>query len=196
MEVYFHILCSVSVATCITRAPHRTSKAHQLHSSAELLWPVVGNFAAYMRQTGVHQFPKHAGQLGAFEFCFGQPIFEFFENHESEKANFDHYFEIRNYGRKEAWFDTYPIGEIIEASSQTKSNANEVLIVDVGGGRGQDLVRLAERYPKARDAGRMIVQDLPSTIEKLPVLLHNIEAMPHNFFRPQPIQGTLIGDHS
>ena len=138
-----------------------------------------------MRQSGLHQFPERSRQKGAFEFNFGQPIFEFLECHEREKRNFDHYFQIRNYGRTEPWFDIYPIRPKIEA-------LKEVLLVDVGGGRGQDLVRLAEHVPEARSAGLLILQDLPSTIEKLAALPHGIKTMPYDFFTPQPVQGRLV----
>ena len=145
-----------------------------------------------MRESTVHQFPAKPGEKGASEFVFGQPMLEFLERRKTEKANFDRYFEIRKYGLKEAWHEIYPIGPQIETLSRSEDRTNKALIVDVGGSRGQDLMSLAESYPKVRLAGRLIVQDLPSTIEDLPPLSHGVEAMSYDFFTPQPVHGRLI----
>ena len=62
----------------------------------------------------------------------------------------------------------------------------QVLLVDVGGGRGQILNSLRTQRPDLR--GRLIVQDLPQEIQgREPA--EGVEAMSHDFFTPQPIQG-------
>lgn len=63
-------------------------------------------------------------------------------------------------------------------------------MVDVGGSTGYDLTIFKEAHPEL--PGRLIVQDLPGTIEKLdqPALkAKGIEPMPHDFFTPEPVQG-------
>ncbi len=65
---------------------------------------------------------------------------------------------------------------------------SDVLIVDVGGGKGDTLRDLRLARPDLE--GRMIVQDLPEVIagkEKTP----GVEAMAHDFFTPQPIEGKI-----
>ena len=62
----------------------------------------------------------------------------------------------------------------------------KILFVDVGGGRGQSLKIFRKHMPGLK--GRMIVQDLPKVIEDQ-TCEHGVEAMAHNFFSHQPVQG-------
>ena len=61
-----------------------------------------------------------------------------------------------------------------------------VLMVDVGGGRGHDLLELAKR--KGPEHGRLILQDLPEVIADAPEL-ELVESMGYDFFTPQPVKG-------
>ena len=64
----------------------------------------------------------------------------------------------------------------------------EVLLVDVGGGRGDALSSVRKQRSDLK--GRIIVQDLPKEIEgREPV--DGIEAMAYDFFTPQPVRGIL-----
>ena len=47
----------------------------------------------------------------------------------------------------------------------TSHGANDILLVDVGGGKGHDLIKFSTKYPSAR--GRLVLQDLPSVIQNL-----------------------------
>ena len=63
---------------------------------------------------------------------------------------------------------------------------SDVLVVDVGGGRGEALEDLRAHRPDLK--GRMIFQDLPEVFagrENIP----GVTAMAHDFFTPQPIKG-------
>lgn len=65
----------------------------------------------------------------------------------------------------------------------------DVLIVDVGGGRGEVLSAIRNSWPELR--GRIVVQDLPKEIEgRKPA--DGIEAMAYDFFTPQPIKGIAV----
>jgi len=67
---------------------------------------------------------------------------------------------------------------------------DEVLIVDIGGGKGQALESIQKAFPELK--GRMIVQDLPEVIADTEASAHlppSIEIMTADFFRPQPIHG-------
>ena len=64
---------------------------------------------------------------------------------------------------------------------------HRVLMVDVGGGRGQILNALRKARPDLK--GQMIVQDLPREIDGRESS-EEVLGMPYNFFTPQPVQGT------
>ena len=68
----------------------------------------------------------------------------------------------------------------------------DVLIVDVGGGRGQALEAVKATYPGLK--GRMILQDVHDVIEdaKAGGLPSFIEPMAASFFESQPIKGKQL----
>lgn len=71
---------------------------------------------------------------------------------------------------------------------QVRPDAHQdVLLVDVGGGRGEVISSVRDQRPDLQ--GRIIVQDLPQEIAgRAPAA--GIEAMAHDFFTPQPVTGT------
>ena len=96
-------------------------------------------------------------------------------------------------GRRQAspsWLDFYPFNERIVAGSN-QEGPNSVVVVDVGGGLGHGLVELHERFREM--PGRLILQDLPKTVQQAGDSKGAFEPMPHNFFEPQPIHGKSHG---
>ena len=65
----------------------------------------------------------------------------------------------------------------------------EVLIVDIGGGRGQALEAIKKNFPELM--GRMILEDLPNVIQeaKASGLPQFIEPRAASFFQPQSVHG-------
>lgn len=71
--------------------------------------------------------------------------------------------------------------------------AEDVLIVDIGGSSGHDLVGFRSGHPEI--PGRLILQDLPHAIEATneeELRSHNIETMAHDFFTPEPIASAKV----
>ena len=66
----------------------------------------------------------------------------------------------------------------------------DILIVDVGGGRGQALEAIISSFPGLK--GRMVLQDVKDVIEDAIAsgLPDCVEPMATSFFEPQPVQGT------
>lgn len=58
----------------------------------------------------------------------------------------------------------------------------------MGGNTGQDILGFHKAHPNL--PGRLIIQDLPATIQSLDTAkLEPVEAMAHDFFTPQPVKG-------
>lgn len=83
------------------------------------------------------------------------------------------------------WLDFYPFEQ--KVSAQAPGSEHDILFVDVGGALGSEIKELRKRYPALK--GRMILQDLPHTIDHVSVD-PGMEAMVHDFFTPQPVTGT------
>lgn len=84
-----------------------------------------------------------------------------------------------------SWLDFYPFQERILDDSEI--DAHSVTVVDVGGGLGHGLVELRTRFLNIR--GRLILQDLPKTVQQAVDPKGGFEAMPHSFYNPQPVKG-------
>ena len=96
-----------------------------------------------------------------------------------------------NGGTRKYWIEWFPVeSEILSAihhGSAEKNDEAPPLVVDVGGNKGHDLERFLARFPQAK--GRLVLQDLQSTIDNIQDLSPGIQAMPHDFFAPQPVKG-------
>ncbi|KAI1305018.1 S-adenosyl-L-methionine-dependent methyltransferase [Xylaria venustula] len=68
------------------------------------------------------------------------------------------------------------------------------VFVDVGGSMGHQCVALRQRYPNL--VGRVVLQDLPETIERVKTNplpgFEGIEVFVHDFFKPQPLRGEFV----
>ena len=71
-------------------------------------------------------------------------------------------------------------------SDQFEQSNDNVLFVDVGGGRGESIRRFRTNHPETR--GKVIIEDLPKVIEGLEVE-EGVEAIAHDFFTPQSVKG-------
>lgn len=82
------------------------------------------------------------------------------------------------------WYDAVPVHEILPADFDSE----KVLLVDVGGNAGHDLVGFHNAYPDQK--GRLILQDLPGCIKDLQRdEIAPVEPVAHDFFTPQPVEG-------
>ena len=78
------------------------------------------------------------------------------------------------------WVDDYP-GEKLGSLATSPDKA---VLVDIGGGFGQQAAAFRRKFPDL--AGRVVVQDIPSTLAGAQPV-RDIEFMEYNFFCPQPI---------
>lgn len=83
------------------------------------------------------------------------------------------------------WVDNYPI----ENLGSLTDTPDKPVLVDIGGGFGQQAIAFRNKFPHL--SGRIIVQDIPSTLagaQPTP----GIEFVHHDFFGPQPIKGAKL----
>lgn len=91
------------------------------------------------------------------------------------------------------WADWFPIPDQILASAHKGSDGP--LLVDIGGGRGHDLLGFKQRFPEA--PGKLVLEDLPTVIEEARSALdlegNGIDAVGYDFFaQEQPIKGARV----
>lgn len=88
-------------------------------------------------------------------------------------------------GARGYWVDWFPVqSRILDGA-----DLDQVLIVDVGAGKGHDLLAYNKNFP---GTARLVLQDLQPVIDALEGLDLVIEKMAYDFFTEQPIKGTLF----
>ena len=123
-----------------------------------------------------------------FTFAHGMPIWEAFKQDPRLKKAFDENLVGRSKLHPVRWHDKYPAAAEL-GRNPAKGTDDEVLVVDIGGSQGYDLMSFRKQNPHL--PGRLIVQDLPETLARINSPLPGIEMMAHDFFTPQPIRGKI-----
>lgn len=85
----------------------------------------------------------------------------------------------------------YPVRKrLIEGASDS---ADATFLVDVGGSKGHDFLRLFAHLDPAEIPGRLVLQDQPHVVESIVSgsLPSRVETTAHDFFTPQPIKGRI-----
>ncbi|KAF2103469.1 putative O-methyltransferase [Rhizodiscina lignyota] len=110
--------------------------------------------------------------------------YQWWESHPEDGALLHRYFTAQ-FKDLPSWLDgiDFAIGFAKGASSE------DVLLVDVGGGNGQESELLRSKFPDC--LGRVILQDLPAVLERAPEL-KRIEKMAHDYFTEQPVHGARV----
>ncbi|OAQ65236.2 O-methyltransferase [Pochonia chlamydosporia 170] len=117
----------------------------------------------------------------------GLSMFEFLLQHPDRFNNFNDAMQARS-SQTSLPYSLFPFkskfGEV-DTTNET------VLLVDVGSGIGQ--ATLAIREACAEIKGKMVMQDQKQVIDGIATPLPpGVEAMAHDFFKPQPVQGALF----
>ena len=119
---------------------------------------------------------------GPFQYAMGTKLhfFDWLQSYPKDQKAFNTVMGISRLNRGEEWYEYYPVEKNLRAAG------SEPLLVDVGGGLGHDLVAFKQKFPHL--PGKLIVQDLPVVIDDVKELSPGIEAMKHDFFKPQPVE--------
>ncbi|EED15780.1 O-methyltransferase [Talaromyces stipitatus ATCC 10500] len=123
-------------------------------------------------------------------FQFGhhtkRTFFEYLGTYPEQAQQFNNFMGLYATDRPR-WLDEghFPVREILGEGASEEKDA--VLMVDVGGGKGHDLILFQQRYGDL--PGRLILQDLPSVVKQAGQLSAGLESMGHDFFTENPIKG-------
>lgn len=149
--------------------------------------PSFGGFPSYFKKTG-YKLPTSPTD-GPFQDVHGTDLafFPWLAATASYQEQFADFMSAYRAG-KANWYDPnfYPVSDRLINGFDAKNH--EVLLVDVGGGRGHDCQLFTERH--SSHPGKIILQDQDDVIssiqdkDKLP-----FESQAHDFFAPQPIKG-------
>ena len=125
------------------------------------MFPIAGALPAWLAARKDSQQSQAGRRVSPFTHAYGRPMFEFFKVNNGHKEAFDLFMAGRRKNVRQDWFEVFPMAQRIQSEPAVKQS-NDVFIVDVGGGKGHDLLDLRKRLPDA--AGRFVLQDLPSMV--------------------------------
>ena len=124
----------------------------------------------------------------AFQYAFGTklPFFKWLEQRPARLRVVNSAMTIQRTGRSDGdhWFTYYPVESSI-MDELPAADFNSVLLVDVGGGVGHDMIAFKQHFPTS--TGRLVLQDLGHVVENVDNLPDGVEIMEHDFFTDQPI---------
>src|SRR5690606_24948278 len=80
------------------------------------------------------------------------------------------------------WADWFPVHDRVR--NLPDMSPDRPLLVDIGGGRGHDLLEVRRRFPDV--PGKLVLEDLPSVIDEVRDVQDldagKIDSVPHDFF--------------
>jgi hypothetical protein len=105
-------------------------------------------------------------------------------------GSFQTFFEADR-GSRPAWVDWFPVQQKLLDDPTKPVKEDNILYVDIAGGRGHDLLVFKDRFPQY--PGRYVLQDLPGIVNDQTLKLGDrVEKVGFNFFEDQAISGMCI----
>ncbi|PLB54862.1 putative O-methyltransferase [Aspergillus steynii IBT 23096] len=163
---------------------------HSISFCYDVARPNFNGFPRFFKKTG-YKSPTLGGTDGPFQDAQKTqlPFFEWLVSTPPHLQHFGSFMAAYRAGKAE-WHEPgfYPVSERLITGFD--SAVSDVLLVDVGGGRGHDVAAFTTHFKSY--PGRIILQDrepviagvLASLVDQSP----RFEAQAHNFFTPQPIE--------
>jgi len=140
----------------------------------------IAKMPEYFAENGLQAPPSAAN--GLYQYSHGIPFLQYLGQNAEAAKQFNVFMTAVRAGKK-SWTETFPISEKLHVDS-----ADDVLLVDIGGGKGHDLVEFSTAQKRMGLKGKLILQDLPRVTTQVPTEWnHLFEIQEHDFFRQQPV---------
>ncbi|KAL4997486.1 S-adenosyl-L-methionine-dependent methyltransferase [Aspergillus recurvatus] len=174
-------------------AGHRILRVSTLYS--HLVVPAMQSAPTFFLQNGYSSPVDPKKGLVQFAFSTEKSTFEYIASSPSLLKDFN-LFMGNTMGARRFWVDWYPVqSRILDGAAPDKA-----LIVDIGAGRGHDLVAFMGRFLDAVGPGQLVLEDLPPVIEDGGLELDMngpgangaIRKVAYDFFMEQPVKGARV----
>ncbi|XXG95485.1 hypothetical protein Hte_001749 [Hypoxylon texense] len=134
-----------------------------------------------LRETG-HRCPTDP-QDSFMQYAFQTKLgtFQLFNSMPDMLKDFNTYMG-NTMGARSYWLDWFPVQEQLINGASKESP----LLVDVGGGKGHDIMAFHKKYP---DQGSLVLQDSSAVTDSIDPLYPSIKVMAYDFFTEQPLKG-------
>ncbi|KAK4496669.1 hypothetical protein PRZ48_012651 [Zasmidium cellare] len=154
--------------------------------------PILTQGLSYFRSTNFRLQKGHDPCLFQFAHDTTDDSYVFFSKQPGVMENFSTY--MQGYLGSEGYYapaEWFPFDEV--CLRDFDPGRGEYVYVDVGGGKGQHVQRIVERFGDGVQGGKFLVQDLGPVIEDIDksgmALDARIEKQAYDYMTPQPIRG-------
>ncbi|KAB5583422.1 S-adenosyl-L-methionine-dependent methyltransferase [Coniochaeta sp. 2T2.1] len=158
----------------------------------EMNSPMFRTLPEYLKSIG-HRNPTDPNDCNVHFWHGGDKGFNMFAyvaTNPKLTADFNDAMECHSKYNLTPWPEVYPTDSIVAAA-----RPGVPLVVDVGGGKGHDLMKFLARHPDAcEEPGCLVLQDLPGILKGVEDELATpaIKVQPHDFFTEQPVKGARV----
>ncbi|KAK3291693.1 S-adenosyl-L-methionine-dependent methyltransferase [Chaetomium fimeti] len=150
----------------------------------DIIYPVTANLRGFLSSTDFGRVPDPSDT--AFEYVHKKTMWRVLEEKPDQRRNFDLWMHERKRHEETLWHRRYPACASLSPDT-LRSGPDAVLMVDVGGANGSQLVNFRKQTPHL--PGRYVLQDLPESVAAMVQPPEGIEVVAHDFFTPQPVKG-------
>ncbi|KAI1126591.1 putative O-methyltransferase [Nemania abortiva] len=147
----------------------------------EMIVGAASQAPKYFREAGYRCPTDPRDGLMQYAFRTKLTTFELFQTMPEIFRDFN-MFMGNTMGARHYWVDWFPVQDRLLDGATDES----ALLVDVGGGKGHDILAFHAKYPHQ---GRLLLQDLRSVTRDTKGLNPAIEVMEYDFFTEQPVEG-------
>ncbi|KAJ5636622.1 uncharacterized protein N7484_009935 [Penicillium longicatenatum] len=166
-------------AALVSSSPLSAAMIHGTH-----FMTVLSRLPEYFR-TQRWESPNDAFN-GPFQFAIDSPhYFEFLNSSPYYQQAFNTTMTMSFRRRGKDWFDIFPVADRLRVPGDA-----DPLLVDIGGGQGEDLKKFKARFPTL--PGKLFLQDLPAVVQGAQDLPAGIEVQNHDFFLEQPVKNAKV----
>ncbi|KAL9085086.1 MAG: hypothetical protein Q9159_004901 [Coniocarpon cinnabarinum] len=154
---------------------------------------VGANLPKQIHTTGIQMFSDQGGGNTLYKSAKGLQQFDYLGHNPEYKQLFDDYMVMRKTDITSSWVQLCDVDAILRDKSGELS-ADHHVVVDVGGGVGTDLLTFRDRHSGL--AGRLVLEDLSYSLDRVTHLPPDVEKLPFDFFTmEQSVKGSFSPIH-
>ncbi|KAF4635742.1 hypothetical protein G7Y89_g2347 [Cudoniella acicularis] len=180
-------LAEVDEQTWVATPVSQAMTIKEIAAGHRMIWELIMQGALkapkFLKETG-YKCPENPND-GLVQYAFQTKLqtFQIIASNPELLSDFNT-FMGSTMGTRKFWLHWYPVQERI----LNGASPGTPLIVDVGAGKGHDLIEFNAKFP----GHRLVLQDLPQVVDNLPVLDQAIESCVYDFFTEQPLKGSRV----
>ncbi|CAG8981319.1 hypothetical protein HYALB_00005119 [Hymenoscyphus albidus] len=161
--------------------------SNEIASGHRMIWNLIVQAASktpkYLKESGYKCPTEPHDGLVQYAFQTKLQCFDFISADPELLKDFTT-FMGNTMGARNYWVDWYPVQKQILDGAESDGT----LLVDVGGGKGHDLIQFHEKFP----GNKLVLEEIPQVVENLRDSEQVFESVVYDFFTEQPLKNARV----